>query len=46
MLSSEQIKLRHVAVTKIAQDEDFHNQAEKLPDFYQIEVTYSELRMR
>jgi hypothetical protein len=29
------------AVTNIVQDEDFHNQAGKLSDYDQIEVTYS-----
>jgi hypothetical protein len=28
-------------VTKITPDEDFSNQAEKLADYYQIEVIYS-----
>jgi hypothetical protein len=35
------MEIMHNAVTKIAHDEDFHNQAEKLSDYYQIEVNYS-----
>ena len=31
----------HQAVTNIATSEGFHNKAEKLSDYYQIEVTYS-----
>jgi hypothetical protein len=31
----------HSADTKISQAKDFHNQAERLSDYYQIEVTYS-----
>jgi hypothetical protein len=35
------MEIMHNAVTKIANDENFHNQAEKLSDYFQIEVTYS-----
>jgi predicted enzyme involved in methoxymalonyl-ACP biosynthesis len=41
LLSLDQLEIMHNAATKIAHDEDSHNQAEKLSDFYQIEVTYS-----
>jgi hypothetical protein len=35
------MKIMHKAVTKMAQDEDFHNQAERVSSYHQIEVTYS-----
>ena len=41
LLTPEQMEIMHEAVNKIAADEHFHNQAEKLSDYYQIEVTYS-----
>lgn len=41
LLSPDQMEIMHFAVTKIAQNEDFQNQAEKLSDYYRFEVTYS-----
>jgi hypothetical protein len=41
LLSLEQTRIMPTAVSNIAKSEDFHNQAEKLSDYYQIEVTYS-----
>jgi hypothetical protein len=41
LLSPEQMEIRHTAATNIFKNEDFHNQAEKLSNYYQIEVTYS-----
>jgi hypothetical protein len=35
------MEIMHTAVSNIAESENFHNQAEKLSDYYQIEVTYS-----
>jgi hypothetical protein len=39
-LSPEQMEIMHTAVSNIAKSEDFHNQAEKLFNYCQIEVTY------
>ena len=41
LLTPDQMEIMHDAVNKIAHDEGFHNQAEKVSDYYQIEVTYS-----
>ena len=41
LLSPDQMEIMHDAVNKIAHAEGFHNQAEKLSDYYQIEVTYT-----
>lgn len=41
LLTPEQMEIMHSAVQNIAQEEKFHNQAEKLSDYYQIEVSYS-----
>jgi hypothetical protein len=40
LLSHEQMEIMHNAIPKIAHD-DFHNQAEKLSYYYQIEMTYT-----
>jgi hypothetical protein len=41
LLTPDQMEIIHNAVTKIAQDEGFHHQAERLSDFYRIELAYS-----
>jgi hypothetical protein len=41
LLSPEQMEIMHTAGSSIAKSEDFHNQAKKLSNYYQIEVTYS-----
>jgi hypothetical protein len=41
LLTPKQMTIMHQAVTNIAVSEGFHNKAEKLSDYYQIEVTYS-----
>jgi hypothetical protein len=41
LLTLDQMEILHSAVSKVAQEEDFHNQEERLANYYQIEVTYS-----